>query len=1103
MWVDLQIKYLFTLKTKDAIRKKLGKLPKSLEETYRKIYDTISREDSEELEVTKRALMWLMCSRRPLSSQEWASVSYWPELADQDTGADPLLEMCHNLVAVDNQSQVVRFAHLSVQEYLEKLDDFTVEKTNSMAARFCLSVLLSDDISIPSLLGEAYDYSAGYWMEHASQCTGSQDVLDLLRSFLGKPAKPGRAYCNWFRLASVAIPSRGRSRFRAAANFEHLHVSFEHLHSEPLNPVFAVCYFRLGAGLQDFWDWDAFDIDSRNGCGDTLIYIASLTGNEQIVKYLLENGADVNTPSWKHRKDFQNPLMAAITHFQARIAVTLLNYGGSVGFPGEGFHRNTLEFAAEHGDEYVVEAIINRGCNTKVTEVILVAAAGNSHHGGNVLKILLARDSTVEITEAVLLAAAKNSTEKALESLLACDSTIQITEAILSAAAENWNKKVLEMLLARDSTIQITDAVLSAAVRNSGTGVLELLLARGSTIQITEAVLSVAAENLNKRSLEMLLAHDPTIQITEAVLSAAVRNSSIDVLELLLARGSSIQITEAVLLVAAKNRYTNTLEILLAHDSTIQITDAILSAAAGSPSTDALGMLLACDSAIQITEAVLLVAAKNPFASALGMLLAYDYTIQTTETLLSAATENSSTKDLEALFARDSAIQTTDALLSAAAESGSGKALEVLLARDSTIQITEALLSAVAEHCNEKALEMLLARDSTILITEAILSEAVGSSSSKVLEMLLARDPTIQITETVLSVAAGNHSTEALEMLLARDSTIQITKTVLSVAAGNHSTEALEMLLARGSTIQIAETVLLVAAENDSTEALKMLLAWDSIIQITEAVLSRAVEGASEALEILLARENNIEITEAILTSAAGNYRRSEYVKVLAILARNAGNTNITVSSTALKASAYFASSFLFHKFLRKCDRSSIIGVKYPQFVYAAVQGGDGNILRALLKLGGECLEADEHGWTLRMVERQSGFANEMLPSGAPNHTHHRSEAPKLAAGIGHCAQIQVSEPTALDISRLPECINLQGDGSYMFYSGKCQILAVHSTSVVLIVEGMSNKPHCAHTVKANHPFPPGYLGLNYFEVTILKYSKTRYAIIGERRRIK
>ena len=930
MWVDLQIKYLFTLRTKDAIKKRLGRLPKTLEETYTKIYETISREDSEELEVTKRALMWLMCSRRPLSSQEWASVSYWPEPADQDIGADPLLDMCHNLVTMGNQSQVVRFAHLSVQEYLEKLDDFTAEKANSMAARFCLSVLLSDEKSIPPLLGKAFDYSAGYWMEHASQCTSSLDVFDLLRGFLGTPAKPGRAYCNWFRLASNANPGWNSHfpLFPSTTGFGHLRASLKHLHSESLNPVFAVCYFRLGTGFQDFWDWDAFDIDSRNGGGETLLYIASLAGNEQIVKYLLKNGADVNAPSWEHYSDFRNPLTAAITHRRARIAVTLLDHGASVGFPGVGFHRNTLEFAAEHGDESVVEALIDRDCSTKVTEVILVAAAGNKYHGGNVLEMLLTKDSTIQITEAVLSAAANNSSEKALEYLLAWDSTTRITTAVLSAAARNSNEKVLEILLARDSTIQITEIVLSAAAENRSTKVLEMLLARDSPIQITDAVLSAAAGNSITNVLQMLLTRDPTIQITEAVL-----------------------------FVAAGNRFSNALEILLARDSTIEIT----------------------------------------------------------EVLLSAAAKNCSEKALEALLARDSTIQTTEALLAAAAKSSSGKALEILLAWDSTIQITEELLSTVAMHCNEQVLEMLLARDSTIQVTEALLSAVAMHCNEKVLEVLLARDSTIQITETILSAAVRNSSTKILEILLVRDSTIQITETVLSVAAGNHF-----------------------------TGALKLLLAWDSTIRITEAVLSRAAVSffsTCEALEILLARENNIEITEAILTSAAENFKHSGHLKVIDFLARNAGNTNITVNSNALKASAYFASSFLFHKFLRKCDRSSIIGVKYPQFVYAAVQGGDGNILRALLELGGECLEADEHGWTLQMVERQSGFASEMPTSGASNRTHHRFYAPEqLEAGIGHYAQIQVSEPTALDISRLPECINLQVDGSYMFCSGKCLI---------------------------------------------------------------
>jgi hypothetical protein len=175
MWADLQIKYIFALRTKDAIKKKLGKLPKTLGETYSKIYERISKEDSEELEIAKRALMWLMCSRRPLSSQEWVNASYWRlPVDDQGIGVDSLLDMCHNLVTVDNQSRVVRFAHLSIQEYLENLDNFTMEKANLMAARFRLLALLSDEISIRSLLRKAFDYSVVYWMEHASQCSDSR-----------------------------------------------------------------------------------------------------------------------------------------------------------------------------------------------------------------------------------------------------------------------------------------------------------------------------------------------------------------------------------------------------------------------------------------------------------------------------------------------------------------------------------------------------------------------------------------------------------------------------------------------------------------------------------------------------------------------------------------------------------------------------------------------------------------------------------------------------------------------------------------------------------------------------------------------------------------
>ena len=633
MWVDFQIKYLFTLRRKDVIKKKLGKLPKTLGETYSKIYERILKEDPEELEAAKRSLMWLMCSQRPLSSLEWVNFTYWPELVDPDIGVDSLLEMCHNLVTVDNQSQVVRFTHLSVQEYLENLDDFTTEKANAMAAGFCLSVLLSagDKKSIPSLLGKSFDYSVSYWMEHASQCTGSQDVLDLLRNFLGTAAKPGQVYCNWFQIGIEDVVSSNRG-------FDHLRSSLNHLRSEPLNPIFAVCYFQLGTGFQDFWEWDSFDINSRNSDGETLLHIASLAGNERVVKSLLKNGADVNIPcedilspsGW-------NPLTTAIINNQARITVILLDHGAGIGLSGVGQNINTiLQFAAVRGDESVIQAMINTDHDTEISEPVLVAAAKNRSHACEILEILVR-----------------------------CPN-IEITETVLSAAAMNFKEKALKMLLDRDPTVQITEAILSAAVGNNTAGV--------------------------------------------------------------------------------------------------------------------------------------------------------------------------------------------------------------------------------------------------------------------------------------------------------------------------------------------------------------------------------------EALEELLARDTNIEITEAILTAAMANYR---YAKIIDILVRNTWNTNIVVNSTALKPLAYFALPPLFHELLGKCDKSSIPTEKYTQFVYAAVQGGDATILRSLLELGGECSEVDEHGWTLQMVERQSGSVNEILPNVElnllePNLAHYGLEAPEPPeVGIEHDAQNQPRQPTAWDNSCLPECIKLQGDGSYILYSGK------------------------------------------------------------------
>lgn len=515
------------------------------------------------------------------------SFSHWPKEVDSEFDPDSLLEMCHNLVTVDNQSQV-RFTHLSVQEYLERRGDFTLDDTHSMAATICLRVLLSDRTPTSWASKTVFDYSVSHWMEHASRCAGSRAVLDLLRIFLGTVSTPGKAYRRWYKIAL------GRSKHSSdySASSPYPEDPLGHLYSEPLNPVFAVCCFHLGTGLEDFWEWGTFDINSKNEFGETLLYVASLTGNVPIVKSLLENKANVNiSRDQEYGFPGRNPFTAAITSNQAKIAVMLLGSGAGAGHFGEEFYTNPLVLSVARGvDETMVKTIIESGHKVEITNTVLLLAAAHPTSACQILEILLARDPTIQVTETILAVVASNDDAQALKMLLAkkWDSTFQITEKILRAAAWSHNVEALETLLATDSTLQTTEAILLTALRNCNERFLQTLLASDFTIRITDDILSASALKGNPVAMEMLLDRDSnsTFKITEAALLVAASSRTTKILKMLLARNSepTAKITEIVLLVAAANTAVapEVLEILLATENNIEITEAIVTAAAGN-----------------------------------------------------------------------------------------------------------------------------------------------------------------------------------------------------------------------------------------------------------------------------------------------------------------------------------------------------------------------------------------------------------------------------------------------------------------------------------------------------------------------------------------
>lgn len=143
-WVSLQIENLCDprrMKREGDIRHELGRLPKTLKESYDTIYEQIRGSGPFSSSTAERVLKWLLCAQRPLHSAELieaVSVDY--DCQPYQLSNNNLLDFCCNMIVLDAEMDVFRFAHLSVREYLESKDDYKDGKTHAFALERCIDV---------------------------------------------------------------------------------------------------------------------------------------------------------------------------------------------------------------------------------------------------------------------------------------------------------------------------------------------------------------------------------------------------------------------------------------------------------------------------------------------------------------------------------------------------------------------------------------------------------------------------------------------------------------------------------------------------------------------------------------------------------------------------------------------------------------------------------------------------------------------------------------------------------------------------------------------------------------------------------------------------
>lgn len=558
------------MKFDDDIMDSMEKLPISLERTYSQILEAIRQGTTREREVTRRALMWIMSSPNLLTPEQWTGLSYWPSRAPID-GMDSLIQLCRGLVTWDRQLMVIKFPHLSVQEYLDTVFDSV--DCNTMAAGCCLLML---NPVLPWSRGILTDYANTYWPYHVGHSYSrgrhfAKELLDRLNDFLGPPQMARLALLDWLPIAIE------KSIIEVKPEWILYMMSISPVMN--ISPLMIASYFRFGEELYHQWECDGIELSDEDGL-PALLEVACGRGNEAVVQILLRNPS-LSAINWGN-----GPLREAIFGGHGSIAVQLVNSCVH--------HRNTdyeavLELVACHCDSTVMRAFMDSGPSVQITEEILIEAAKNL--SSDIIIFLLDTRLDAKITERILVTAV----EKGLhffQMLLERDPAIQITEPVLNAVvAEVFDEDYtwLELLLAR---IEITEAMLISTVRNAYDchAIVMFLLHRYPVIQITAEFVIAVMDNeyLFERSTipdtqrdelcMKLLSVVTDSEISERIVVAITKRFGLSeqVMTLILTRLSGNPITEGIVLAVAHHGGRVSMEVLLARNPDINVRELVL-----------------------------------------------------------------------------------------------------------------------------------------------------------------------------------------------------------------------------------------------------------------------------------------------------------------------------------------------------------------------------------------------------------------------------------------------------------------------------------------------------------------------------------------------
>ncbi|KAJ5721659.1 uncharacterized protein N7483_009593 [Penicillium malachiteum] len=368
-WASLQMHQILKCGTKSSVMKRLDALPDGIREAYDEIWNEIEKLEETDKILAKRAILWVMAAKTPFTSTEIFSAIRLDMDSSEDMDIflvedkldeEGLLSVCNNFLTLDTKSKVWRFTHLSVMEYLESKEHWSLPSAHCHVSVACLSYFNSAyDRDFPEMskminpdegkevsLEEREEsddgfgryhpfhvYMRQYWMYHVRQVedTKEKKLASLLKRFLGSPEESSSMYRTWNHISAEDMSFfmyDDQVRFYGTKYLGGTELSSADV-SEARFAIFGMCGFGFESILSGWWETADYEVSRTNIRGHSLLCLAAMAGSVPICKTLVERGANVNE-RLELSYQYGSALVVAASFGQIEVVKYLVDAGADV-----------------------------------------------------------------------------------------------------------------------------------------------------------------------------------------------------------------------------------------------------------------------------------------------------------------------------------------------------------------------------------------------------------------------------------------------------------------------------------------------------------------------------------------------------------------------------------------------------------------------------------------------------------------------------------------------------------------------------------------------------------------------------------------------------